>query len=68
MRTVKDSFAILGKNELSQTNGNLQGVGVGIVPLVQPKLLRALHAHRWKKILQNLQNLDNTTMKIAIVR
>ena len=33
---------------------------MGIRHRVQSKLLRALHAHRGKKLLQDLQNLDNT--------
>ena len=41
---------------------------VRVVPRVQSKLSRALHAHRGKKLLQGLQNLENTTMKRAMVR
>ena len=44
------------------------GVCVEVVPRVQSKLLRALHAHRGKKLLQDLQNLENTAMKRAMVR
>ena len=54
--------------ELSQTNRRVGGVCVGVVPRVQSKLLRTLHAHRGKKLLQDLQNLENTAMKRAIVR
>ena len=56
------------ENELSQTNRSVRGVGVGVVPHVQSKLSRSLHAHRGKKLLQDLQNLDNTTMKRDMVR
>ena len=41
---------------------------MGVVPRVQSKLSRALHAHRGKKLLQDLQNLENTALKRAIVR
>ena len=41
---------------------------MGVVPHVQSKLLRALHAHRGKKPLQDLQNLESTAMERAIVR
>ena len=41
--------------ELSQTNRGVGGVCVGVVPRVQSKLSRALHAHRGKKLLQDLQ-------------
>ena len=54
--------------ELSQTNRGVGGVCVGVVPRVQSKLSRALHAHRGKKLLQNLQTQESTTMKRAIVR
>ena len=40
--------------ELSQTNRGVGGVCVGVVPRVQSKLSRALHAHRGKKLLQDL--------------
>ena len=56
------------ENELSQTNRGVQGVCEGVVPRVQSKLSRALHAHRGKKLLQDLQNLEYTTMKRAMVR
>ena len=39
--------------ELSQTNRGVGGVCVGVVPRVQSKLSRALHAHRGKKLLQD---------------
>ena len=39
--------------ELSQTNRGVGGVWVGVVPRVQSKLSRALHAHRGKKLLQS---------------
>ena len=41
---------------------------VGVVPCVQSKLSRTLQAHCGKKLLKNLQNLENTTMKRAMVR
>ena len=41
---------------------------LGVVPRVQSKLSRALHAHRGKKLLQDFQNLENTAMKKAMVR
>ena len=41
--------------ELSQTNRGVGGVCVGVVPRVQSKLSRALHAHRGKKLLQDLE-------------
>ena len=41
---------------------------MGDVPRVQSKLLRALHAHRRKKLLQDLQYLESTATKRAIVR
>ena len=40
--------------ERSQTNRGVGGVCVGVVPRVQSKLSRALHAHRGKKLLQDL--------------
>ena len=56
------------ENELSQINQGVGGVCVEITPRVQPKLPRALHAHRGKKLLQDLQNVENTAMKRAMVR
>ena len=41
---------------------------MGVVPRVQSKLSHALHAHRGKKLLQDLQNLENTTMERVMVR
>ena len=57
-----------GKNELSQTSRSVQGACVGGGPHVQSKISRALHAHRAKKLLQDLRNLDKTTIKRAKVR
>ena len=54
--------------ELSQTNRGVGGVYVGVVPRVQSKLSRALHAHRGKKFLQDLQTQESAAMKRAIVR
>ena len=54
--------------ELSQTNRGVGGVHVGVVPRVQSKLSRALHVHRGKKLLRNLQTQESTTTKRAMVR
>ena len=49
------------ENELSQTNQGIRGLCVRVVLRVQSKLSRALHAHRGKKLLQDLQNLEYKT-------
>ena len=54
--------------ELSQTNRGVGGVCVGVVPRVQSKLSRALHAHRGKKLLQNLRTQESAATKRAMVR
>ena len=54
--------------ELSQTNRGVGGVCVGVVPRVQSKLSRALHAHRGKKLLQDLQTQESAATKRAMVR
>ena len=54
--------------ELSQTNRRVGGVCVRVVPHVQPKLTRALHAHRGKKLLQDLQTQESAAMKRTMVR
>ena len=54
--------------ELSQTNRGVGGVCVGVVPRVQSKLSRALHAHHGKKLLQDLQTQESAAMKKAMVR
>ena len=54
--------------ELSQTNRGVGGVCVGVVPSVQSKLSRALHAHRGKKLLQDLQTQESAATKRAMVR
>ena len=54
--------------ELSQTNRGVEGVRVGVVPRVQSKLSRALHAHRGKKLLQDLQIQESAAMKRYVVR
>ena len=54
--------------ELSQTNRGVGGVCVGFVPRVQSKLSRALHAHRGKKLLQDLQTQESAATKRATVR
>ena len=41
---------------------------MGVVPRVQSKLSRALHAHRGKKLLQDLQTQESAAMKRAMVR
>ena len=41
---------------------------MGVVPRVQSKLSRALHAHRGKKLLQDLQTQESSAMKRAMVR
>ena len=54
--------------ELSQTNRGVGGVCVGVVPRVQSKLSRALHAHRGKELLQDLQTQESAAMKGVMVR
>ena len=54
--------------ELSQTNRGVGGLCVGVVPRVQSKLSRALHAHRGEKLLQDLQAQESAAMKRAMVR
>ena len=54
--------------ELSQTNRGVGGVCVGVVPSVQSKLSRALHAHRGKKLLQDLQTQESAATTRAMVR
>ena len=41
---------------------------MGVVPRVQSKLSRALHAHRGKKLLQDLQTQENAAMKRTLLR
>ena len=53
--------------ELSQTNRGVGGVCVGVVPRVQSKLSRALHAHRGKKLLQDLQTQESAAMNRAMI-
>ena len=57
-----------GEIQLSQTNRRVGGVCVRVVPRVQSKLSRALHAHRGKKLLQDLQTQESAAMKRAMVR
>ena len=60
----------------SENNGRIRwqpsrgvgGVCVEVVPRVQSKLSRALHAHRGKKLLQDLQTQESAAMKRAMVR
>ena len=54
--------------ELSQTNREVGGVCVRVVPRVQSKLSRALHAHRGKKLLQDLQTQKSAAKKRAMVK
>ena len=54
--------------ELSQTNRGVGGVCVGVVPRVQSKLSRALHAHRGEKLLQDFQTQESAATKRAMVR
>ena len=54
--------------ELSQTNRGVGGVCVGVVPRVQSKLSRTLHAPRGKKLLQEIQTQESAAMKRAMVR
>ena len=54
--------------ELSQTNRGVGGVCVGVVPRVQSKLSRAHHAHRGKKLLQDLRTQESGATKRAVVR
>ena len=56
------------EDELSQTNREIGGGYVGVVPRGQLHLSRALHAHRGKKLLQDLHNLESTATKKAMVR
>ena len=52
----------------THSNRGAGGVCVGVVPRVQSKLSRALHAHGGKKLLQDLQTLKSAAMKRAMVR
>ena len=54
--------------ELSQTNRGVGGVCVRVVSRVQSKLSRALHAHRGKKFLQDLQTQESAATKRAMIR
>ena len=54
--------------ELSHTNRGVEGVCVGVARRVQSKLSNALHAHRGKKLLQDLQTKESAAMKRAMVR
>ena len=56
-----------GEIDLNQTNRGVGGGCVGVVPRVQSKLSRALHAHRGKKPLQDLQTQESAQMKRAMV-
>ena len=53
--------------ELSQANRGVGEVYVGFVPRVKSKLSPALHAHRRKKLLQDLQTLESMAIKRAMV-
>ena len=54
--------------ELSQTNRRVGGMCAGVVPHIQSKLSRALHAHSGKKLLQDLQTQESAAMVRAMVR
>ena len=54
--------------ELGQTNRGVGGVCVRVVPRVQSKLSHALHAHRGKKLLKDLQTQERAAIKRAMVR
>ena len=54
--------------ELSQTNRGVGGACVGVVPHVQSKLSRALHAHRVRKLPRDLQTQESAAMKRGMVR
>ena len=41
---------------------------MGVVPRVQSKVSRALHAHRGKKLLQDIQTQESAATKRAMVR
>ena len=41
---------------------------MGVIPRVQSKFSRALHAHRGKKLLQDLQTQESAAIKRAMVR
>ena len=41
---------------------------MGVVPRFQSKLSRALHAHRGKKFLRDLQTSESAAMKRALIR
>ena len=55
------------ENGLKQTNRGIGGWCVRVVPCVQSQVSRALHAHRGKKLLQDLHNLERTATKRAMV-
>ena len=65
----EDPLAIQPDREiaLSQTNRAVGGVCVGVVPRVQSKLSRALHAYRGKGLLQDLQTQESAGIKRAMV-
>ena len=54
--------------ELNQTIREVGGVCEGVVPRVQSKVPRALHAHSAEKLLQDFQTQESTIMKRAMVR
>ena len=56
------------ENELSQTNRGIGGGCLGVVPRVQSKLSRSLHARRGKKLFEDLQNLESTATKRAMIQ
>ena len=54
------------EDESAQTKRSARDVCVEVVSRVQSKLSRALHAHRGRKLLQDLRLVESTTMKIAM--
>ena len=56
------------ENDLSGTNRGIGGGCVGVAPRVHSKLSHALYAHRRKNLPQDLQTLENTITKRAMVR
>ena len=54
--------------ELSRTNRGVGGVCVEVVSRVQSELSHALHAHRGRKLLQDLQTQESGSIKRTMVR
>ena len=56
------------EDERTRTNRSPRRECVGVMPRLQSKLTRVLHAHRGTKLLEDLQNQANNTSKRAMVR